>query len=185
MIEAGDLRPGTVFERDGQLMVCVDFNHMKMGRGTAQVRTKLRNLKTGATIEQTFRPEDRFPRVRIEKRRMQYLYSEGEHHHFMDTETYDQVALGPNELGDALSYLKENMELHVLQYEDTPIGLELPTSVDLLITETEPGFKGDTATGGTKPAKLETGLSVNVPLFVNQGDTIKVDTRTGSYIERA
>ncbi|MHB8509650.1 MAG: elongation factor P [Candidatus Dormibacteria bacterium] len=185
MIEAGDLRGGTVFERDGALMVCVDYNHMKMGRGTAQVRTKLRNLKTGSIVEQTFRPEDRFPRVRIEKRPMQYLYADGDQHHFMDTENYNQVALGPTELGDARRFMKENMELAVLFYEDTPIGLELPTSVELEITETDPGFKGDTATGGTKPATLETGHRVNVPLFVNQGDRIKVDTRSGEYMERA
>ncbi len=185
MIEAGDLRNGTVFERDGELMVCVGYSHMKMGRGTAQVRAKLRNIRTGSIIEQTFRPEERFPRARIEKRKMQYLYSEGEHHHFMDTENYEQVAIGPNELGDAQRYLKENMELAVQFYDGHPIGLELPTSVDLVIVETDPGFKGDTATGGTKPAKLETGLVVNVPLFVSQGDTIKVDTRNGEYMERA
>lgn len=185
MIEAGDLRNGAIFERDGQLLVCVDYSHMKMGRGTAQVRTKLRNLKTGAITEETFRPEQRFPRVRIEKRVMQYLYSDGEQHHFMDTQNYEQVALGPAQLGDALKFLKENMEVQVQFYEDAPLGLELPTSVDLEIVETEPGFKGDTATGGTKPARLETGLAVNVPLFVNQGDRIKVDTRTGEYMERA
>jgi elongation factor P len=185
LIEAGDLRNGAIFERDGQLLVCVDYSHMKMGRGTAQVRTKLRNLKTGAITEETFRPEQRFPRVRIEKRVMQYLYSDGDQHHFMDTQNYEQVALGPAQLGESLKFLKENMEVQVQFYEDTPLGLELPTSVDLEIVETEPGFKGDTATGGTKPARLETGLAVNVPLFVNQGDRIKVDTRTGEYMERA
>ena len=185
MIEAGDLRPGTVFERDGQLLVCVGYSHMKMGRGTAQVRTKLRNLKTGAITEETFRPEMRFTRVRIERRPMQYLYADANQHHFMDTETYDQVALGVAELGDALKYLREGAEIQVLTYEDKPIGVELPTSVELEVIETDPGFKGDTATGGTKPAKLETGITVQVPLFVNQGDRIKVDTRTGAYIERA
>ena len=185
MIEAGDLRNGTVFERDGQLLVTVGFSHMKMGRGTAQVRARLRNLKTGAITDETFRPEQRFPLVRIERRRMQYLYADGDQHHFMDTENYNQVALDGKTIAEELKFLKENTEVNVLVYEDTPIGVELPTSVDLVITETDPGFKGDTATGGTKPAKLETGLTVAVPLFVNQGDTIKVDTRSGEYMERA
>jgi elongation factor P len=185
MIEAGDLRRGTIFERDGQLLVCVDSNHIKMGRGTAQVSTRLRNLRTGAITEETFRPEQRFPAVRIERRTMQYLYSEGNIHHFMDTTSYDQVALGPEQLGDALKYLKENTEIEVQFYEETPIGVELPTSVVLEVTETEPGFKGDTATGGSKPARLETGINITVPLFVNQGDRIRVDTRTGAYMERA
>lgn len=185
MIEAGDLRNGSVFERDGQLLVCVGFSHMKMGRGTAQVRARLRNLKSGAITDETFRPEQRFTRVRIEKRNMQYLYKDGDQYHFMDTQTYDQVALSEAALGDALKYLKENTEITVLSYEELPIGVELPTSVDLEITRTDPGFKGDTATGATKPATLETGMTVSVPLFVNQGDRIKVDTRTGEYMERA
>ena len=185
MIEAGDLRSGSVFERDGQLFVCVGFSHMKMGRGTAQVRARLRNLKTGAIIDETFRPEQRFLRVRIDKHNMQYLYNDGGQYHFMDTQTYDQVALSDSALGDALRYLRENTEITVLTYEGLPIGVELPTSVDLEVTGTDPGFKGDTATGGSKPAKLETGITVQVPLFVNQGDRIKVDTRSGEYMERA
>jgi elongation factor P len=185
MIEAGDLRAGSVFERDGQLLVAVSFSHMKMGRGTAQVRAKLRNLITGAITDETFRPEQRFVRARIDKRQMQYLYGDADQHHFMDTETYDQVALSKDQLGDALNYLKEGAEIQVLSYEGKPIGVELPTSVDLEVTESEPGFKGDTATGGSKPAKVETGISVQVPLFVNQGDRIKVDTRSGDYMERA
>jgi elongation factor P len=185
VIEAGDLRNGSVFDRDGQLFVCVGFSHMKMGRGTAQVRARLRNLKTGAIIDETFRPEQRFPRVRIDKRNMQYLYSDGGQYHFMDTQTYDQVALSEAALGDALRYLKENTEITVLTYEGLPIGVELPTSVDLEVTGTDPGFKGDTATGGSKPAMLETGITIQVPLFVNQGDRIKVDTRSGEYVERA
>jgi len=185
VIEAGDLRSGSVFERDGQLFVCVGFSHMKMGRGTAQVRARLRNLKTGAIIDETFRPEQRFLRVRIDKRNMQYLYNDGGQYHFMDTQTYDQVALSDSALGDALRYLRENTEITVLTYEGLPIGVELPTSVDLEVTGTDPGFKGDTATGGSKPAKLETGITVQVPLFVNQGDRIKVDTRSGEYMERA
>jgi elongation factor P len=185
MIEAGDLRKGTVFERDGQLLVCEDYNHIKMGRGTAQVSTRLRNLRTGAITQETFRPEQRFPMARIEKRTMQYLYGDDGSHHFMDTNTYDQVALGPAQLGDALKYIKENAEITVLFYEDTPIGVELPTSVTLEVVETDPGFKGDTATGASKPARLDTGISLSVPLFVNQGDRIKVDTRTGEYMERA
>ncbi|MFN2466071.1 MAG: elongation factor P [Candidatus Dormibacteria bacterium] len=185
MIEAGDLRNGTVFERDGQLFVTVSYSHMKMGRGTAQVRTKLRNLKTGATIEETFRPEQRFPLVRIERRKMQYLYGDSGQYHFMDSETYDQVALDEAQLGDTLRYLKENTDVVVQTYDGSAIGVELPTTVDLEITQTDPGFKGDTATGGTKPATLETGLVVSVPLFVAQGDRIRVDTRTGTYVERA
>jgi elongation factor P len=185
VIEAGDLRNGTVFEREGQLFVCVSYSHMKMGRGTAQVRTKLRNLKTGASMEETFRPEQRFPLVRIERRKMQYLYADSGQYHFMDSETYDQVALDEGQLGDALRYLKENTEVIVQTYDGAAIGVELPTTVDLEITQTDPGFKGDTATGGTKPATLETGLVVAVPLFVAQGDRIRVDTRTGDYVERA
>lgn len=185
MIEAGDLRNGTVFERDGQLFVCVSYSHMKMGRGTAQVRTKLRNLKTGAMMEQTFRPEERFPLVRLERRNMQYLYSDGDQHHFMDTESYDQVVLGKNELGDALNYIKEGNAIQVMTYDDSPIGVDLPTTVDLEVVQTEPGFRGDTANAGTKPATVETGITVQVPLFVNQGDRIRVDTRSGEYVERA
>jgi elongation factor P len=185
VIDAGDLRNGSVFERDGQLFVCVGYSHMKMGRGTAQVRARLRNVKTGAITDETFRPEQRFTRARIEKRNMQYLYSDGDQYHFMDTTTYDQVALAEAALGDALKYLKENAEITVLSYEDQPIGVELPTSVELEVTKTDPGFKGDTATGASKPATVETGLALQVPLFVNQGDRIKVDTRTGEYMERA
>jgi elongation factor P len=185
VIEAGDLRLGSVFERDGQLLLTVDHSHMKMGRGTAQVRAKLRNLKTGAITEETFRPEQRFPRVRIEKRKMQYLYGDADQHHFMDTETYDQVALGAGELGNALRFLKEGGEIMVLTHERKPIGVELPTTVELEVADTEPGYKGDTASGNTKPAKLDTGIVVAVPFFVNQGDRIKVDTRSGEYVERA
>ena len=185
MIDAGDLRNGSVFERDGQLFICVGYSHMKMGRGTAQVRARLRNVKTGAITDETFRPEQRFTRARIEKKNMQYLYSDGNQYHFMDTQTYDQVALAEAALGDALKFLRENAEITVLSYEDQPIGIELPTSVELEVVTTDPGFKGDTATGGSKPATLETGLAVQVPLFVNQGDRIKVDTRTGEYMERA
>jgi elongation factor P len=185
MIEAGDLRNGTVFERDGQLFVTVSYSHMKMGRGTAQVRAKIRNVKTGSTMDETFRPEQRFPLVRIERRKMQYLYSDGGQYHFMDSETYDQVALTEDQLGDALKYLKENTDVVVQTYEGAALGVELPTTVDLEITQTDPGFKGDTATGGTKPATVETGLVVAVPLFVAQGDRIRVDTRSGEYVERA
>ncbi len=185
MIDAGDLRNGSVFEREGQLFVCVGYSHMKMGRGTAQVRARLRNVKTGAITDETFRPEQRFTRARIDKRNMQYLYSDGDQYHFMDTTSYDQVALGEAALGDALRFLKENAEITVLSYDDQPIGVELPTSVELEVTRTDPGFKGDTATGTSKPATVETGLALQVPLFVNQGDRIKVDTRTGEYMERA
>jgi len=155
-----------------------------MGRGDTFFRTKLKHLRSGAIIEQKFRDKDRFPRVRIEKVPMQYLYSDGERHIFMDSRSYDQIPLDGDQLGDSLQYLKENTPLEVLMYEGNPLGVELPTTVDLTVTQTAPGFRGDTAAGGGKPATLETGLTLNVPFFINQGDVIRVDTRTGAYVER-
>jgi len=184
MIDAGDLRAGSTVERGGELLQCLDFAHIKMGRGSAIVRAKFKNLNTGAVTEETFRPEEKFSRARIERAQAQYLYRDGDTHVMMDTATYDQVPLGDELLGDALRWLKENDSLYLLSHEGRVIGVELPITVDLEVTYTEPGFKGDTATGGTKPATLETGVSVDVPLFVNQGERIRVDTRTGRYMER-
>jgi len=184
MIEAGDLRPGNTVERNGELFSVVDFAHVKMGRGSAIVRAKLRNLATGSVTEETFRPEEKFGRARIERTEAQYLYKDGDSYVVMDTSTYDQFPLSPELLGDAVRWLKENDTLYLLQYEGRVLGVELPIAVELEVTYTEPGFKGDTATGGSKPATLETGVVVDVPLFVTQGERIRVDTRSGRYMER-
>jgi elongation factor P len=185
MISAGDLRPGNTVERNGELLQVLDFAHVKMGRGTAIVRAKFKNVNTGAVTEETFRPEEKFGRARIERTNAQYLYKDGNNFVVMDSTTYDQFPLSPEVVSDAASWLKENDELFLLQYEGSVLGVELPITAELEVTYTEPGFKGDTATGGTKPATVETGVSVDVPLFVNTGDRIRVDTRTGRYIERA
>ena len=184
MISAGDLRPGNTVERNGELLQVLDFAHVKMGRGTAIVRAKFKNVNTGAVPEETFRPEEKFGRARIERSAAQYLYKDGENFVVMDSTTYDQFPLSPDTLGDAAQWLRENDELFLLQYDGKVLGVELPITAELEVTYTEPGFKGDTATGGTKPATVETGVTVDVPLFVNTGDRIKVDTRTGRYIER-
>jgi elongation factor P len=185
MINAGDLRPGNTVEHDGELLQVVDFAHVKQGRGTAFVRAKLRNLTSGAVTEATFRPEEKFGRVRIERTEAQYLYRDGDNYVVMDTTTYDQLPLTPSLLGDAAGYLKEGGSLFLLQYDGRVLGVELPTSVELAVTQTEPGFKGDTANAAFKPATLETGLAVDVPLFVNEGDNVRIDTRNGRYLERA
>jgi elongation factor P len=184
LISTGDLKKGITIELDGTLYNILDFQHIKMGRGSAQVRMKLRDVRAGHTIERTFQAGDRFPRVRLEHRKFQFLYADEDFHNFMDNETFEQIQIDKETLGDGINYLKEGMNVEVLFYGDEPLGVDLPITVDLAIAETEPGFKGDTASGGNKPAKLETGLSVNVPLFLNIGDVIKVDTRTGTYIER-
>ncbi|MHB8718101.1 MAG: elongation factor P [Candidatus Dormibacteria bacterium] len=184
MINAADLRPGTTVERQGELLQVLESAHNKQGRGTAVVRAKLRNLATGAVTEETFRPEERFGRARIERSEAQYLYKDGDSYVVMDTATYDQFPLDAAQLGDALQYLKENDTLFLLTHEGRVLGIELPTSVELEVTYTEPGFRGDTANASFKPATVETGLRVDVPLFVNQGDRIRVDTRTGAYVER-
>ena len=184
MISTGDLKKGVVIEIDGQLFSILDYQHLKIGRGSAQVRMKLRNVRSGAVVDRTVQAGEKWPRVRIEHKPVQYLYPDPPNHVFMDQETFEQMTLTPQQLGDAVNYLKDGIELEILMYEEEPIGVELPITVDLQIAETEPGFRGDTATGGTKPATLETGLVVNVPLFVNGGETIKVDTRSGTYIER-
>ncbi|MDB5066553.1 MAG: translation elongation factor [Chloroflexi bacterium] len=184
MIEAGDLRPGNTVEKSGELLQVLDFHHVKMGRGTAIVRAKFKNVNTGAVTEETFRPEERFTRARIERTDAQYLYKDGDSYVVMDSTTYDQFPIGEELLGDATRWLKENDPLFLLQYDGRVLGVELPIAVELEVTYTEPGFKGDTATGGSKPATLETGAVVDVPLFVTQGERIRVDTRNGKYMER-
>ncbi len=184
MINVGEIKKGIIIELDGQLYKLVEFQHIKMGRGSAQVRLKLQNVKTGGVVDRSFQATEKFQRVRLDHRNVQYMYGEDDTYHFMDTESYDQIALSRETLGDAVNYLKDGLVLILESYNDQPIGIELPITVDLKIVETEPGFRGDTATGGTKPAVTETGLVVQVPLFVNSGETIRVDTRTGSYLER-
>jgi len=185
MITAGEFRNGVTFELDGQVFQIVEFQHVKPGKGAAFVRTKLKNVITGATVERTFNPTDKMPKAHIERKDMQYLYNDGDLFYFMDTETYEQTPLSKDTIGDALEFVKENMIVKILSFKGNVFGIEPPTFVELEGTETEPGFKGDTATGATKPATVETGAVVKVPLFINQGDIIRIDTRTGEYLERA
>ena len=184
MIDTGGLRKGLTLDMNGELVRVVDYQHVKQGRGSAFVRLTLRNIRTGSTTQQTFQAGSKFQTVRLERQRVQYLYNDDGHYHFMDLDSFEQFALDREALGDAVNYLIENETLDLLTYQDQPIDVELPITVNLTVAETEPGVKGDTAAGGTKPARLETGVSVNVPLFVNQGDVVKVDTRTGAYLER-
>ncbi|HHW02651.1 MAG TPA: elongation factor P [Thermoanaerobacterales bacterium] len=184
MISTNDLRTGVTVEIDGDVFMVVDFQHVKPGKGAAFVRTKIKNVKTGQVFERTFRAGEKLNRAVIERKTMQYLYESGETYYFMDTQTFEQIPLNKDQLGDSIKYLKENMEVMVMFYEGVSIGIELPTFVELQVIETEPGFKGDTATGGSKPATLETGAVVQVPLFINKGDVIRVDTRTGEYLSR-
>lgn len=184
MITAGDFRNGITFELDGQIFQIVEFQHVKPGKGAAFVRVKMKNIITGATVERTFNPTDKMEKAIIERKDMQYLYNDGDLYYFMDVETYEQMPLSANSIGDALKYVKENMVVKILSHKGNVFGIEPPTFVELTITETEPGFKGDTATGATKPATVETGAIIKVPLFVNEGDVIRVDTRTGDYMER-
>lgn len=181
----GDLKKGVVIELDDTLLQVVDWEHIKTGRGSAQVRLKLRDLRAGHTIEKTFQAGSKFLRVRIERTVMQYLYAEGGLHYFMNTENYEQMPISAELIGEGLHYLAENAEVDVIFNGDEPLGVELPTSVELRITESEPGVKGDTASAVLKPATLESGFVVQVPLFVGPGDVIKVNTRTGEYLERA
>ncbi|MCH7576412.1 MAG: elongation factor P [Chloroflexi bacterium] len=185
MIETGDLRKGITLEVDGTLYQVLDVQHIKIGRGSAQVRMKLRDVRAGHIIEKTVMAGARFTRARVERQPAQYLYSEGDLHFFMNTETYDQFPLSKEQLGGALDYLKESATCELLTYGDEAIGVELTAAVELTVTETDPGLKGDTAQGGTKLAKLETGISIQVPLFIGVGDVLKVDTRSGEYLERA
>ncbi len=184
MITTGDLKKGVSIEMDGNLFTIVDWQHIKMGRGGAIVRIKLRNLRTGSTIERTFDAGSRFQRAYLDRHTVQYSYNDGDAYYFMDQGTYEMVQLSSEQLGDAKNYLLDGMQLDVVYYNDEPINVELPITVDLAVTYTEPGFKGDTATGGTKPATVETGLVVQVPLFVSTGDKIRVKTDTNTYVER-
>jgi elongation factor P len=185
MIDTGDLRKGATMEFDGRLVKVVEFAHNKQGRGSAQVRMTLRDLRTGALTQHSVQAGARWPAVRLERKHVQYLYADGDLYHFMDLDTFDQVALNESHMSEAKNFVKENDTVDLLTYEDEPIDVELPTSVVLRVAETDPGLKGDTASGGTKPATMETGLVVSVPLFINVGDQLKVDTRTSAYIERA
>ena len=184
MISTGELRKGVAIELDGDLWQILDYHHIKMGRGSAQVRISLRNVRRGQTIERSFQAGTKWPRASMEKRPVQFLYRDGDDFHFMDTDTYDQFMIRGEQLGDAVSYLKDGMTLDRTSYQGETIGVELPVSVDLVVRQTEPGFAGDTQTGARKPATTETGLVVQVPLFVSEGDTIRVDTRTGEYQTR-
>ena len=185
MISAGEFRNGITFELDGQAFQVVEFQHVKPGKGAAFVRTKLKNVISGATIERTFNPSDKMPNAIIERREMQYMYSDGALYYFMDMETYDQVPINSETIGDALKFVKEEVIVKVLSFKDNVFGVEPPNFVELVVIETEPGYKGDTAQGATKPATVETGAVVKVPLFINEGETIRIDTRVGEYMERA
>ncbi|HHU76747.1 MAG TPA: elongation factor P [Firmicutes bacterium] len=184
MISSNDFQTGLTIELDGEIYMVVEFQHVKPGKGAAFVRSKLKNIRSGATTEKTFRAGEKVARALIEKKEMEYLYSTGEEYVFMDTENYEQVFLRANQLGDNLNFLKENMQIFVMVFKGEIIGIEMPNSVELAVAETEPGFKGDTASGGSKPAKLETGFVVQVPFFINEGDVLRIDTRTGAYLER-
>ncbi|MEX2236086.1 MAG: elongation factor P [Dehalococcoidia bacterium] len=184
MIGAGEVRKGVTVEIDDVLYRVIDFSHHKTGRGSAQIRLKLKDVKGGHIIDRSFQASERFTRARIEKRPMQFLYESDGLYHFMDTQSFDQTALTRDQLEDALPYLTENLDCEVISYEGNPIGIELPAAVEMNIVKTDPGFKGDTAQGGTKPATLESGLVVQVPLFLNPGERVKVDTRTGQYLTR-
>ena len=185
MVSAGDFRNGVTFEMDGNVLSVVEFQHVKPGKGAAFVRTKLKNVITGAVVERTFNPSDKYPTAFIERKEMQYLYSDGELYYFMDKETYEQLPINAEKLGDNFKFVKENLDCKILSYKGNVFGIEPPFFVELQVTTTEPGFKGDTATNVTKPATLETGAEIRVPLFINEGDMIRVDTRTGEYMERA
>jgi len=184
MISTGELRKGVAIELDGELWQVLDYHHIKMGRGSAQVRIKLKNVKRGQTVERSFQAGEKWPRAFLDKRQVQFLYRDGEQYHFMDTESYEQFALGAGQLDEATRYLTDGMLLDRTTYEGETIGVELPISVDLRVVQTDPGFAGDTQSGARKPATTETGLVLQVPLFVNAGDVIRIDTRTGEYQTR-
>jgi len=184
MISTGELRKGAAIELDGELWQILDYHHIKMGRGSAQVRITLRNIKRGQTIERSFQAGTKWPRAQLDRRPVQFLYRDGDDFHFMENETYEQFHLTIDQLGDAALYLKDGMTLDRTSYQGETIGVELPVTVDLQVVETEPGFAGDTQTGARKPATTDTGLVVQVPIFVSEGDTIRVDTRTGEYQTR-
>lgn len=185
MISAGDFKNGITFDMDNNVLQVVEFQHVKPGKGAAFVRAKIKNVITGSIIERTFNPTDKFPEAFIERRNMQYLYSDSSLYYFMDTETYEQVPIDESKLGPAFKFVKEEMEVRVLSYKGNVFGVEPPNFVELEVIETDPGFKGNTATNATKPATMETGAEIKVPLFIEQGDRIRIDTRTGEYMERA
>ncbi len=184
MISAGDFRNGITIELDSNVFQIIEFQHVKPGKGAAFVRTKLKNIKSGGVVEKTFRPTEKCPQARIDRKEMQYLYCDGDMYNFMDVETYDQISLTQEEIGDSLKFVKENEMVKMLSHNGSVFAIEPPLFVELEVTETEPGFKGDTATGATKPATVETGATVSVPLFVEIGDKIKIDTRTSEYLSR-
>jgi len=184
MIDSGELKKGVTIELDDKLYQVISYQHIKVGRGSAQVRLKMRDIRSGHTIERSFQASEKFKRARLDSRAMHYLYNDGDSYYFMDEKSFEQMSISPDQLGDALDYLKENMSVEVSSYQGKLIGVELPITVELEVVETGPGFKGDTATAGNKPAKLETGITIQVPLFISNGDIIKVDTRTGQYLER-
>ena len=184
MISASDFRNGVTFEMDGKVMQVVEFQHVKPGKGAAFVRTKMKNVITGAVTETSFNPTAKFEQAFVERKDMEYSYNDGDLYYFMDMETYDMLPISKDMLGDAFKFVKENMSCKVMSYKGSVFGVEPPNFVELEVTETDPGFKGDTATNVTKPATLETGAEIKVPLFINPGDKIKIDTRTGEYLER-
>ncbi len=184
MVSAGDFRNGITVEMEGNVYQIIEFQHVKPGKGAAFVRTKLKNIINGGVVEKSFRPTEKFPQARIDRKDMQYLYSDGDLFNFMDTESYDQIALNAEAVGDALKFVKENEMVKICSYNGNVFAIEPPLFVELEITDTEPGFKGDTATGATKPAIVETGAKVMVPLFVENGEKIKIDTRSGEYLSR-
>lgn len=184
MVSAGDFRNGITFDMDGAVCQVIEFQHVKPGKGAAFVRTKIRNVITGSVVERTFNPTDKYPTAYIERKDMQYLYSDGDLYYFMDNETYENLPINASVLGDNFKFVKENTDVKVLSYKGNVFGVEAPNFVELVVTKTDPGFAGNTATNATKPAELETGAEIKVPLFVNEGETIRVDTRTGEYMER-
>ena len=185
MISAGDFRNGVTFEMDGQVVSIIEFQHVKPGKGAAFVRTKIRNVITGAVVEKTFNPNDKYPTAFIDRKDMEYSYSDGDLYYFMDTETWEQIPINASILGDSFKFVKENMVCKVLSYKGNVFGVEPPNFVELQVTQTDPGFAGNTATNATKPATLETGAEIKVPLFIEEGELIQIDTRTGEYLGRA
>ena len=185
MVSAGDFRNGVTFEMDGNVYQIIEFQHVKPGKGAAFVRTKIRNVITGSVVERTFNPSEKYPSAFVERREMQYLYSDGGLYYFMDNESYENVPIGADVLNDNFKFVKENMDVKVLSYKGNVFGVEPPLFVELEVTQTDPGFKGDTATNVQKPAIVETGAEIRVPLFISEGDRVRIDTRTGEYMERA
>ena len=185
MISAGDFRNGVTFEMDGQVVSIIEFQHVKPGKGAAFVRTKIRNVITGSVVEKTFNPNDKYPTAFIERKDMEYSYNDGDLYYFMDTETWEQVPINASILGDSFKFVKENMVCTVLSYKGSVFGVEPPNFVELAITQTDPGFAGNTATNATKPATVETGAEIKVPLFIEEGEIVQIDTRTGEYLGRA